>query len=277
MNDMTCHFAGDRDETLIAYLYRDVDPADRIEFESHLTTCATCRRELEALGGVRAELARWAPPEPIFAIANPEPRAARHQPRTTSQPRVTGPTPPFGRGPWWRGIPAWAQVAAALLVLGVSAGIANLDVRYDRGGLTVRTGWWRPAAASSTGQAAPATAAWRNDLAALEQQLRGELRASQAAAAATTTSTPPAPRAASAVEPELLRRVKALIDESERRQQTELALRVAQVERDVFSQRQADLRKIDQNLGRMQDQTGVEVLKQRQMLNLLVQRVSQRQ
>jgi hypothetical protein len=276
MNDMTCNLAGDRDETLIAYLYRDIGPADRIAFESHLTTCATCRQEIEALGGVRAELARWAPPEPIFAIANPESRATSHGPRTTSrQPHATGHPPAFS--PWWRGIPAWAQVAAALLVLGVSAGIANFDVRYDHGGVTVRTGWSRPAAASIVTQDAPSNAPWRNDLAALERQLRSELRASQAAAAATTTSMPASPRAASAVEPDVLRRIKALIDESERRQQTELALRVAQVERDVFSQRQADLRKIDQNLGRMQDQTGVEVLKQRQMLNYLVQRVSQRQ
>jgi hypothetical protein len=266
MNHMTCTFDGDRDETLIAYLYRDVDPSDRIAFESHLTTCATCRRELEALSGVRAELAHWAPPEPAFALANHEPQpAATHQ-------------PPVGRDPWWRGIPVWAQIAAASLVLGVSAGIANLSVRYDQGGLTVLTGWSRPAASSAT-KAAPASAPWRNDLAALEQQLRAELRASEAAAAATTATTPtaPAPRAASAGDADLVRRITALIEESERRQQTELALRVAQVERDVFSQRQADLRKIDQNLGRMQDQTGVEVLKQRQMLNYLVQRVSQRQ
>src|SRR5579864_8295627 len=136
MNDMICTFVGNRDETLIAYLYRDIGPADRIAFESHLTTCATCRRELEALGGVRAELARWAPPEPMFA-------GASHQPRTMSG--SIGPQPPVSQGPhgpWWRGIPAWAQVAAALLVLSVSAGIANLDVRYDQGGgLTVRTGW----------------------------------------------------------------------------------------------------------------------------------------
>ena len=43
-------------------------------------------------------------------------------------------------------MPAWAQVAAALFVLGVSATIANLDVRYDRSGLTIRTGWSKPQA-----------------------------------------------------------------------------------------------------------------------------------
>jgi len=267
MTDMTCSYSGDRDETLVAYLYRDIDPADRISFEAHLTTCASCRRELDALGGVREGLARWAPPEPSFAVAS----------RPSS---VDGHDSPVTRGTWWREMPAWAQVAAAVLVLGVSAGIANLDVRYDGGGLVVRTGWSKAApvpkpASEANALPVPASVPWRSDLTTLEQELRRELRAVQTAA--TTTATVQAPRATSALDPDLVRRIKALIDESERRQQNELALRVAQVERDVYSQRQADLRKIDQNLGRMQDQTGVEVLKQRQMLNLLVQRVSQRQ
>jgi hypothetical protein len=256
MTDKICTYSQGRDETLIAFLYRDIDPAERVAFEAHLAACATCRKELDTLAGVRAELARWAPPEPSFAMAGHQSPATSHR-------------------AGWRDIPAWAQIAAAMLFLGVSAGLANLDVRYDRGGLSVRTGWSRPAVSSVAQGAAPANAPWRNDVAALGEELRGELRASQTAAPAPATL--PAPRSAPALDADLVRRIKALIDESERRQQTELALRVAQVERDVYSQRQADLRKIDQNLGRMQDQTGVEVLKQRQMLNYLVQRVSQRQ
>jgi hypothetical protein len=74
----------------------------------------------------------------------------------------------------------------------------------------------------------------------------------------------------------LLRRVRALVDESEQRQQRELALRVADVIRDVESQRRADLVKIERSLGAIQSNTGVEVMKQRELLNYLV-RVSQRQ
>ena len=73
-----------------------------------------------------------------------------------------------------------------------------------------------------------------------------------------------------------LRRVRALIDESERRQQRELALRLADVVREVHSQRQADLVKIDRSLGVLQNSTGMEVMKQRELLNYLV-RASQRQ
>jgi hypothetical protein len=71
-----------------------------------------------------------------------------------------------------------------------------------------------------------------------------------------------------------MRRVRALVGESERRQQRELALRVAELVRDVNAQRQADLRRIDQNLGLMQNKTNVEVLRNREMLNYVAQRVS---
>jgi hypothetical protein len=110
---------------------------------------------------------------------------------------------------------------------------------------------------------------------ALEQQMHSELRASQASAPA---SLPVAARPASAsYDAELMRRVKAMVEDGERRQQRELALRVAEAVRDLNLQRQADLRKIDQSLGLIQDRTGVEVLKNRQMIDYYMQRVSQRQ
>ena len=71
-------------------------------------------------------------------------------------------------------------------------------------------------------------------------------------------------------------RVRALLEESEKRQQRELALRVAEVVRDVNAQRQVDLRNIDRTLGLVRNDLGVEVMKQRQSLNLLY-RASQRQ
>jgi hypothetical protein len=259
MTDMTCTYPGDRDATLIAYLYDDIEPAARAAFDAHLAACGVCRDELEALGGVRAQLARWSPPEPHFAaFTNPESNQQFN-------PQSAIPNPQ-----WWRAVPAWAQVAAALLFLGVSAGIANLDVHYDQNGLSVRTGWSKPAA---TQAAAPSNAApWRGDLVALEQQLRSELQATAAAAAAAPA---PQPARVAMSEAEVTRRFKALVDESERRQQREIALRVAEVMQNFSSQRQADLRKIDQNLGLMQKNTGVEVLRNRQMLTNFIQQVSQ--
>ena len=58
VTDMSCGYAGDRDEAMIAYLYDDGDPAARAGFESHLAACARCRHEMDALRGVRRQLER---------------------------------------------------------------------------------------------------------------------------------------------------------------------------------------------------------------------------
>jgi hypothetical protein len=255
VSDAFCGYPGDRDETLVAYLYDDIEPAERAAFEAHLMTCVRCRGEVKALRGVRQQLGRWAPPEPARAPALVEPPTRR----------------------WWRDIPAWAQVAAALLVLGVSAGIANLNVRYDSAGLTVTTGWSRPAAPAPAAVAAQ-SAPWRADLAAFEQRLRTEFHAEEASTATTTqaASLGQTQAAAVAANADLLNRVRALVQDSERRQQRELALRIAQVVRDVDSQRQADLVRIDRSLGLVQNNTGVEVMRQRELINYLV-RAAQKQ
>jgi hypothetical protein len=271
MTDMLCGYAN-RDETIVAFLYDELEPDQRRGFNAHLLTCTVCRDEVAGLRAVRTQLARWEPPA-----------------LTSLQSAVPGTSGPV----WWHAVPAWAQVAAALLFLGVSAGIANLDVRHDQNGLNITTGWMKPAAKLATAQptesgpklvtAQPtesgtklvtdqSTAApWRADLAALEQQLRTELRASLASSPAAQAA-----RAASSSDAETLRRVRVLLDESEKRQQRELALRIAEVVRDVDTQRKADLRNIDHTLGLVRNDLGVEVMKQRQSLNLLY-RASQRQ
>jgi hypothetical protein len=168
---------------------------------------------------------------------------------------------------WWRQIPAWAQVAAALLFLGVSASIANLDVRYDANGLSVRTGWMAskgpavPAPTAASSDAAP----WRADLAALEGQLRSEIRSQQPA---------PATQVRSVSDADVKRLVSPLLTESEKRQQRELALRVAELLRDVAAQRQADLVSIDRNLGLIRTNTMTVDQRQRDLQNYVL-RVSQ--
>ena len=259
MTDMLCGYI-DRDETIVAFLYDDLDAGRRRDFEAHVLTCAVCREEVAGLQSVRAQLARWEPPSVV-----------------SRQSSVASPN----RQSWWRTVPAWAQVAAALLFLGVAAGIANLDVRYDQNGLTVRTGWSQPRDGSSRSSGsggsgrssgsdvalAAQEAPWRSDLAALEQQLKTEFHASQ-----VSSSIGSQPVRASSADAETLRRVRALLEESEKRQQRELALRVAEVLQDVNRQRQADLVKVDS----MQNRLGVEVLQQRQSLNYFM-RVNQRQ
>ena len=174
--------------------------------------------------------ANWSPPEPKLATSH----------------RIVDGSSPVARSAiprWWREIPAWAQVAAALLFLGVSAGIANLDVRYDQNGLSIRTGWSasraRPAQSGATAgvgrtasrRARRSSRRSRRAVAcrtsrALERQLQD--RDSRVAGAAHGAHGG-RPGARTAADAETLRRVRALVDESEKRQQRELALRVAEV------------------------------------------------
>ena len=185
MTEMSCTYGDGRDEAIVALLYDAAEGnEERRRFETHAATCARCRAELAGLRGVRAQLARWSPP------------AIHHAQSTISNP------PAATRDPqWWRAIPAWAQVAAALLFLGVSAGIANLDVRYDQNGLSVKTGW--PGRSDGSGRAGGAGKAggsdvvqpWKADIAALESELKSQIRAMSAPAPgpASNSSTQPSP------------------------------------------------------------------------------------
>jgi len=252
-----CTALADRDEILIGYLYDEIDPAAREAFEAHMAACSTCRDEVDALRGVRRDLAQWTPPER----------------RTSAFDARTAPTPAERRAAWMQ-IPAWAQVAAALLFLGVSAALANLNIHYDSSGLTIRTGWLKTAgvvAAPPTAQRANdrADSVNRADLVALEQRLRGELRTLQASGHAQSVDPPQQARTASA-DADVLRKVRGLVDDSEKRQQTELALRIGEVLRDIGAQRRADLVKIDRSLGLVENNLGVEVLKQRERVNYLM-------
>jgi hypothetical protein len=88
------------------------------------------------------------------------------------------------------------------------------------------------------------------------------------------TVAPPSPSLGN--EAQLMTRVRALIEESEQRQQRELALRTAELVRDFDSQRRVDLAQIQRNFGQIEGLTGAEVREQREMLNYLI-RASQQQ
>lgn len=259
IKDSICTDGDARGQHLVSYLYDDMPSDERASFERHLQACLVCRAEFDALGDVRADLRRWKAPE----------LAGRITFRASAEPSVA---PALPSRSWWREMPAWAQTAAALLLLGAAAGAANLEVSYGSTGLSVRTGWNHaspaPAAASVE---ETASVPWQADLDALARDLRSEVAAQAQTAAVTPASS------AGVVDDVVLKRVRGLLQESEQRQQRELALRVGEIVREVQSQRQADLVKIDRNLGLLQRSTGMEVMRTQQQLNSLVQRVSQRQ
>ena len=240
-NPFTC----DDKATLVAYMYGEVDAAVRAQVEKHLASCAACAAEVMALGDVRAGLESWIPPdvELGFQIVR------KHE----ESPNVLRPAA------WWRTVPAWAQAAAAILVVAAGLGIANVQVRSGPDGFSVSTGWMNAPAAAPV--AVPAdNDEWKTALVSLEQQLRNEIRA-------THDQQPAAVRVAPAPADEAtVRRVQQLIKESEDRQARELAFRLTQFNADMNVQRRADLLRIQQSFGQFGDQ----MFQQRQMLNNVI-------
>lgn len=245
---MSTRFTCDDGETLVAYLYDELEPGPRAAVADHLRDCAACTAEVAALGGVRRVLGEWTPSAPPLRFT-----VTPDVPAAVARPAVSR----------WQTVPTWAQFAAATLALAVGAAVANVQVRHDAAGWTVTTGWRTPPPAVANVAAPPAAArdteAWRPALAALEQSLRRDL------AAGRTVAMP-----ASAADPDSVSRIRTLIQESERRQQQELALRLAQFSRDLDLQRRADLVRIDQGIGQLEGRTGAEVARQREMLNYIV-------
>jgi hypothetical protein len=234
---------------LVEYLYGECEPDRRAAIAAHVVACGACGAELATLESTRIQLTAWTPPEAElgFVISRPDSRGLR-------------------RGAWYgRPLPAWAQVAAAAVIFatGVALGIA-------RGTAPARSATSAAISAPAQTQAGVSAA----DLTMLEQRLRREI-----AAIRTGTGTGAGREtvaAGPASENQMMASVRALIEESEQRQQRQLALRTADILRDFDAQRRTDLAQIQRSFGQIEGITEAEVREQRQMLNYLM-RVSQGQ
>jgi hypothetical protein len=222
---MTCD-----SELIVGYLYDELTPAERQRFERHLAACEPCRIEATALRETRSSLAAWAPPAPDLGFEI-----------------VQRPAPGRRRLSAFRPSPAWGLAAAAVLVLAAASAIANLEVQVGPQGLIVRTGWQRteapaaPAVSANNTGAEPGSAPDVATLSARIGQLESALAARPSLSPEPVAQTVVAPQAA-----ELLRQVRQLIAESEKRQQGELALVVGQVHRDVEAARRSDFARLQQ-------------------------------
>lgn len=242
---------------LVGYLYDECEAVERAVIAAHVAVCAACTAELEALGSARVQLAAWTPPDAKlgFVITQREAVEPSRFRSGVDRPRMH----------WFaRPLPGWAQLAAACLVFGV--GLSLGIVRGTSGPVT-------PAAVTAPGGPAIDSASVSSaDLTALESRLRDEIASIRTVNREGNASAPSSGVQGS--DAQLMARVRALIDESEQRQQRLLALRTAELVNDFDSQRRVDLAQIQRNFGQIEGLTGAEVREQREMLNYLM-RVSQ--
>lgn len=269
---------------LVSYLYDECEPAEHAAIAEHAALCAACTAELAALESARLQLTSWTPPEADlgFQVVGTAVGADNSGPGPLTSPGAGSSGLRAGAftrsGAWWsRPLPAWAQAAAACLLF--AAGLWFGMVRGSMPGAppAVSTSGSAPAATTGAAPVAAPAAASRAELAALERRLSAEmteLRTATANAGAAVPQQAAAPQGIS--EAQMLARVRALLEESEQRQQRELALRTAQVVRDFDSQRRVDLAQIQRNFGRIEGLTGAEVREQRQILNYLMRVSEQR-
>ena len=227
---------------LVSFLYDECEPAERIAIDAHMTLCAACAAELAALVSARLQLASWTPPEADlgFQIVRPQVSGPRLQ---TAEAVGLGPEAYRRAVPWFsRPLPAWAQAVAACLIFA-----AGLTLGVVRGSMPTAS----PALATTgPAPAAPSIAPSSTELAALEGRMRAEM-----AQLRTASVIPGAAAPQGTSEAQLMARVRTLIEESEQRQQRELALRLSQVSREVDTQHKADLLQIQQDFGQQQDAT----------------------
>lgn len=245
---------------LAAYLYGECDAAERAAVEAHLAICTACAQELDSLGATRSALASWRPPDAELGFRIVSDRGTRAaSPAVVADDQLAT---VLRQARWWqKPLPAWAQAAAAIVIfaagglLGMRAGTPAAP-----GPAPARVVATAPAPAAAT-----ASTVSQQDLTALEQRLRREMISLRSPAA-----TPAAmPASASISDEQLIQRVRALLAESEQRQQREMSIRLTQVLRDVDMQRRMDLARIEDTFGQMQGLTGAELIQQREAINYL--------
>ena len=240
-------------ELLVSYLYDELQGQERQAFEAHLGTCSACSDEVEGLRGTRAHLSSWAPVEPDLSF-----QIVR---RSEARP---------SRLHWASSRGAWGLAAAAVLVLGAAAGMANVEVRSGSDGFVVRTGWSRGAVdADASGVRAANAAASRDEMAAMERRLAGlesALAARPEAGVVTTAATGDATRA---LEAQLLQRMRQMLAESETRTQREFAQRLIAGMSEVQASHTNDLITLQQTLNQNQGAINDEVFRQREEMKNL--------
>ena len=241
-------------EPLVGYLYDELDADGRRAFETHLKTCAECRDELASLRSTRAPDGLGAARTRLRLPDRPQPRGASRDAR----------------------LPGIARLGARGSRGACHGGRGRH--RERRGALWQRrpcrpTGWNRGASAESDETVAPSAESvnWQATADGIDRRLR-ELEA-----IARTQPSPVQNGFASISDVEVLRRVREMLGQSETRQQRAMAIRLAELAREVDAQRRVDLAAIDQGMARLQNTSGAEVKQYRDLIQRMYRATSYQQ
>ena len=227
MADILCGYTADRDETLVAYLYGDIEPAQRAAFDAHIATCERCRHELAELQQVRGTSSssgrRRRCPIRWRCLRRPlwlGPRAARRLPAALREHPGVGPGGGGGAGARRVGRASAAPSPTSTCATSAAPDASDRLVAFR----VARRGSRAPQryADGNCDRRLMRPRRGRRDLdgarAAPADRFSGRRRRSRRSRLARTEAGAPSADA------QLLRKVRALLEDSERRQRNELAL-----------------------------------------------------
>lgn len=220
---MDCDDFRDR---MLDVLYDEADSETVESLRAHTAACAACGEELASLKAVRASLKAWTLPR--------LPRTVRR----FAAPRYF-----------------WAAAAAAVLAVGLggAAGLAGLEMRVDRGPISVHVGWTPEA---------PVPVATQPRL------------AETAPIQPVNLSEMSAPR----VDDEaILRQVEQLIRQSEMRQRAAYETSLASLEQRTTLQRRYDLASISAGMSYLDGRTGQHTARTTELMGQILQASSRRE
>jgi hypothetical protein len=246
MNDIfRCGDSG----ALVAYLYEECSPGEHAAIAAHVTGCAACASEIDALRATRRTLATWTPPDLALGF-----QITRNDlvPAARLQPRIA----------WWRApLPAWAQAAAALVVF--AAGLSVGALRTGSVGQSAAT----PSAVAVPAEArSTATNVSKEELAQLEQRITAEL-------ARLRSTSVPTQVAARGTDEALMQQVKGMIEESEANQRRDFTLRMVNMADVIERQRRVDLAQIGNSMGQFRGATRDEIRQQNEAFSEALRRL----
>lgn len=117
------HQPCDFSETLVSYLYGEIDASESLKFQTHLAQCPNCAAELAGFGAVRSEVAEWRLEEfaPMNAPAIELPATENNANHANAVIITDEPLSKQGQQGWLNGIRAFFTPQIAIGAAGFAA------------------------------------------------------------------------------------------------------------------------------------------------------------